>query len=343
MKKHNKKEQMRKRDYIILSCMFVAVADVLFFATLYKYVYAVTSAYNIKMLMGCLIIFTITGVLLTRSNDRYYINILINLILGTGTYTMLMFMYSRQFFVVGYGAFLLIILVTLIHSIAVAVVNRHRVSAGRIVKASMLGNRKLSAFILACLLLFSPIYVLSGCVSTDPETSGESAVSETQDLNRLAVAMNDATWNEKSMKERADAVQTLVCVICDELGVEDYPAVKIEKMNDYTYALYREARNEITVNTKLLNGKPEDIIETTAHETYHKYQNKIVAVYNGIDDEQKKLALFDKARKYYSELGNYVSGEKDFEKYKNQALESDAREFAKQEKEKLLNIIENSR
>ena len=323
--------------------MFIAVAAVLFFATLYKYVYAVTSVYNINMLVGCLIIFTITGVLLTKSNDRYYINILINLILGTGTYTMLMFMYSRQFFVVGYGAFLLIILVTLIHSIAVAVVNRHRVSAGRIVKASMLGNRKLSAFILACLLLFSPIYVLSGRVSTDPQASGESAVSETQDLNRLAVAMNDTTWNEKSMKERADAVQTLVCVICGELGVEDYPAVKIEKMNDYTYALYREARNEITVNTKVLNGKPEDIIETVSHETYHKYQHKIVALYNSMDSEEKKLVLFDKAREYYSELGNYVSGEKDFEKYKNQALESDAREFAQQETEKLLNIIKNSR
>lgn len=343
MKKHNKKEQMRKRDYIILSCMFVAVADVLFFATLYKYVYAVTSAYNIKMLMGCLVIFTITGVLLTRSNDRYYINILINLILGTGTYTMLMFMYSRQFFVVGYGAFLLIILVTLIHSIAVAVVNRHKVSARRIVKASMLGNRKLSAFILAGLLLFSPIYILSGRISTEPEAAGESAMSETQDLNRLAVAMNDTTWNERSMKERADAVQTLVCVICGELGVEDYPAVKVEKMNENTYALYRETKNEITVNTKVLNGKPEDIIETVSHETYHKYQHKIVALYNSMDSEEKKLVLFDKAREYYSELGNYVSGEKDFKKYKNQALESDAREFAKQEKEKLLNIIENSR
>lgn len=323
--------------------MFVAVADVLFFATLYKYVYAVTSAYNIKMLMGCLVIFTITGVLLTRSNDRYYINILINLILGTGTYTMLMFMYSRQFFVVGYGAFLLIILVTLIHSIAVAVVNRHKVSARRIVKASMLGNRKLSAFILAGLLLFSPIYILSGRISTEPEAAGESAMSETQDLNRLAVAMNDTTWNERSMKERADAVQTLVCVICGELGVEDYPAVKVEKMNENTYALYRETKNEITVNTKVLNGKPEDIIETVSHETYHKYQHKIVALYNSMDSEEKKLVLFDKAREYYSELGNYVSGEKDFKKYKNQALESDAREFAKQEKEKLLNIIENSR
>lgn len=343
MKKHNKKEQMRKRDYIILSCMFVAVADVLFFATLYKYVYAVTSAYNIKMLMGCLVIFTITGVLLTRSNDRYYINILINLILGTGTYTMLMFMYSRQFFVVGYGAFLLIILVTLIHSIAVAVVNRHKVSARRIVKASMLGNRKLSAFILAGLLLFSPIYILSGRISTEPEAAGESAMSETQDLNRLAVAMNDTTWNERSMKERADAVQTLVCVICGELGVEDYPAVKVEKMNENTYALYRETKNEITVNTKVLNGKPEDIIETVSHETYHKYQHKIVALYNSMDSEEKKLVLFDKAREYYSELGNYVSGEKDFEKYKNQALESDAREFAQQETEKLLNIIKNSR
>ena len=343
MKKHNKKEQMRKRDYIILSGMFIAVAGVLFFATLYKYVYAVTSTYNINMLMGCLVIFTTTGVLLTKSNDRYYINIFINLILGTGTYTLLMFMYSRQFCIIGFGTFLLIILVTLIHSIAVAVVNRHRVSARRIVKASMLGNRKLSAFILAGLLIFSPIYILSGRVSTEPETAVESAMSETQDLNRLVAAMNDTTWNEKSMKERADAVQTLVCVICGELGVEDYPAVKVEKMNENTYALYREAKNEITVNTKVLNGKPEDIIETVSHETYHKYQHKIVALYNSMDSEAKKLVLFDKAREYYSELGNYVSGEKDFEKYKNQALESDAREFAQQETEKLLNIIKNSR
>lgn len=343
MKKHNKKEQMRKRDYIILSGMFIAVAGVLFFATLYKYVYAVTSTYNINMLMGCLVIFTTTGVLLTKSNDRYYINIFINLILGTGTYTLLMFMYSRQFCIIGFGTFLLIILVTLIHSIAVAVVNRHKVSARRIVKASMLGNRKLSAFILAGLLLFSPIYILSGRISTEPEAAGESAMSETQDLNRLAVAMNDTTWNERSMKERADAVQTLVCVICGELGVEDYPAVKVEKMNENTYALYRETKNEITVNTKVLNGKPEDIIETVSHETYHKYQHKIVALYNSMDSEEKKLVLFDKAREYYSELGNYVSGEKGFEKYKNQALESDAREFAQQETEKLLNIIKNSR
>lgn len=343
MKKHNKKEQMRKRDYIILSGMFIAVAGVLFFATLYKYVYAVTSTYNINMLMGCLVIFTTTGVLLTKSNDRYYINIFINLILGTGTYTLLMFMYSRQFCIIGFGTFLLIILVTLIHSIAVAVVNRHKVSARRIVKASMLGNRKLSAFILAGLLLFSPIYILSGRISTEPEAAGESAMSETQDLNRLAVAMNDTTWNERSMKERADAVQTLVCVICGELGVEDYPAVKVEKMNENTYALYRETKNEITVNTKVLNGKPEDIIETVSHETYHKYQHKIVALYNSMDSEEKKLVLFDKAREYYRELGNYVSGEKDFEKYKNQALESDAREFAQQETEKLLNIIKNSR
>ena len=289
MKKNNRKEQMRKKEYILFSSMMPIIVSVLFYGTLYKSVYAVTSVYSGRIFLECLTIFTITGVLLTINNDRYYRNIFINLVMGTGTYTLFMFMYSRQFCIIGFGTFFLIILVTLIHSIAVAVVNRHRVSARRIVKESMLGNRKLSAFILAGLLIFSPIYVLSGRVSTEPEALSESAMSETQDLNRLAVVMNDSTWNEKSMKERADAVQKLVCVICGELGVEDYPAVKVEKMNENTYALYREAKNEITVNTKVLNGKPEDIIETVSHETYHKYQNKIVFVYNSIDGEQKSL------------------------------------------------------
>ena len=298
MKKHNKKEQMRKKDCVILSCMFAAIAGVLFhiYVTLYKHVYVVMNIYNINMLVGCLVIFTITGVLLTRNNDRYYINIFINIILGTGTYTLIMFMYSGQFFVLRYRFILLIILAVLINSIAVAVVNRHRTSVAGIIKTSMLRNRKLSAFLLAGLLL--GLYIISSRGISEFGVSSGSKMSEAQALSRLSVAMDDSTWNEKSMKEKMDAAQMLVGVICGELGIEDYPAVKIEKLNenkpgsydDFTkLGTYNDLRNEITLDTKLMNGEPEDIIETVAHETYHANQNNVVSVYHIMDSKRKSL------------------------------------------------------
>ncbi len=342
MRKHKrKKEQMCKRDYIICTCMMTFVSGVLFYVVLYKSVYEVTSICSSNIMCWCLFIFVTTGMFLTKGNDRYYINIFVSMILGTGTYTMLMFWYSREYSMVGFITFTLIIIVSMTNSTAVVLVNRKRVSTGRIIKASMLGNRRLSAIILAGLLLFSPLYIFLGRTIIEPKIKGNIQVSESH--SGFAEALNESLWNEKNVEDKADAVQMIVDEVCGDLGVDDIPSVKILKMNDYTNAAYNAAKNEIKVNTKLLERMPEDVIESVSHETYHKYQHELATLYESMTKKQQKLALFNEAREYIDEFENYTSGEDDFEKYRNQALEVNARHFARIETDKLLDIIKESR
>ena len=151
----------------------------------------------------------------------------------------------------------------------------------------------------------------------------EIKASETNvnDLRAKIQRLNDfknANWDKLSEKEKNEIetiIGNLTSVIGKELDLKEMPKLETYHANDDSvYGAYDSKNNIIYLNTTHLTDGMETI-DTLAHEMRHAWQNNSTS---------------DKAERFKSDLEHPKNPTINYEAYKEQASEQDAREYATQ-------------
>lgn len=150
-------------------------------------------------------------------------------------------------------------------------------------------------------------------------------------------------WDELNVAEKERVIRSIALIEKEELGISNDVEITVstEKMSDYTCGYYIDSSKEIFINYKYLNeGKLENVLQTILHEMHHAFVHYTV---ENIDYESELVQdnfYYKQAREWKENTENYISSNINYDKYKNQPIEADARAYAEERVEYYLEYIE---
>lgn len=138
-------------------------------------------------------------------------------------------------------------------------------------------------------------------------------------------------WEQLSIREQKQAVEKLADYNAEILGVEDKPRIIYYNADDpYDFGGYSAKQNAIYINEYNMQDAAETA-DTISHEYRHKYQH----------ERADKLET-ERDLEYRDGFDNYIRAEDDYQGYKEQLVESDARSYAQAVKDKIASYSEPS-
>lgn len=146
-------------------------------------------------------------------------------------------------------------------------------------------------------------------------------------------------WESYSPQEKITELQYLCDYEAQKLGI---PSVKIstKKLNSYVLGSHISESEEIIIDLEHLeDDTSENVVSTCLHEIYHSYQAYVVKNIDW-DSELAKSEFCREAALWKDNLSNYTSGLWDYDTYKKQPLEIDAKNFAEKECEEIFSNVE---
>lgn len=168
-----------------------------------------------------------------------------------------------------------------------------------------------------------------------PNTSSTSDIVTTeltyeQSLYNLQNKLTEDNWNSLTYDEKIELLQEVVECESLYLGIKDYPLVYTKSLTNLSkLAFYSNSKNEICINDYIIDiSTLSSSLNIILHETYHTYQHELCDAYAQLDDESKKLYIFNDIEQYIYEFTNYIDCENDYDGYYDQLCELYAREHA---------------
>lgn len=131
-------------------------------------------------------------------------------------------------------------------------------------------------------------------------------------------------WERLSLDDRKESIERLADYNDDILGIEHKPSI------DYyggdapgEYGAFSGAKNSLAINERNLDDGPETA-DTVSHEFRHAYQY-----------QRAQNPVSERDLLFSENFDNYVSPEQDYSGYKDQILESDARDYAQRFRDRI--------
>lgn len=197
--------------------------------------------------------------------------------------------------------------------------------------------------LLAVLLLAVPaawgVWSSRNC-PTELRQTQTAATAQAHSTEFLFGFAEDA-WSAASLDEKAARAEQLVSYELAMLGVPaDGMEVSFKELDEDRLGYYSAASQQIVLDrTELQDGSVWEVIDTIAHETFHAQQAYVVTNIDW-DNASTQAAYYDTARRWLRNYQTgYISGEEDLLGYYYQPLEADARAYAKEETERLQELI----
>lgn len=148
-------------------------------------------------------------------------------------------------------------------------------------------------------------------------------IDEVKSSEVLSTFKQDA-WEQLTIQEQKQAVEKLADHNAEILGIEDKPQIAYYKSDDPSdFGGYSAKQNAIYINENNMQDAAETA-DTISHEYRHKYQH----------ERAEKLET-ERDLEYKEGFDNYIRAEDDYQGYKEQLVESDARAYAQAVKEKI--------
>ncbi len=148
-----------------------------------------------------------------------------------------------------------------------------------------------------------------------------------EDIERLDSSLESFTsenWEQLSLDEQKEKMTDLAEYIIDVTGLENPPHIEFyNNEQEGDYGGFNRMTNTLSINEHMLYQNDE-AADTVAHELWHALQ------YQRASNPRTKLDAM-----YAENFNDYISPEEDFEGYQSQILESEARAFAQQIKDRL--------
>ncbi len=127
----------------------------------------------------------------------------------------------------------------------------------------------------------------------------------------------DDMWANSTLESKAEIVAKWSMFVAEKVGLKEMPTVEIYPAeNNGEYGSYCRDDNTVRLNENTLES-PQQTFNTIAHELWHAHQWDCACEPKNYRDIM-----------YHYNLTNYISPELNFDLYKNQLVESEARAFA---------------
>ena len=159
-----------------------------------------------------------------------------------------------------------------------------------------------------------------------PSQGGEDEDVQAE-VDRLADRVNvenlpdfePETWDRLSLDGKRDSIETFAGYNADILGLDHKPSTEYYQSDDPgDYGRFNNQTNSLEINESNLSDGLE-AADTVAHESRHAYQ------YQHAQNPESEQDF-----RFRDNFDDYISPEQDFAGYKDQILESDARDHAQQ-------------
>ncbi len=148
-----------------------------------------------------------------------------------------------------------------------------------------------------------------------------------ENIERLDSSLESFTsenWEKLSLDEQKEKMNDLAEYIIDVTGLENPPRIEFyNNEQEGDYGGFDRTTNTLSINEHMLYQNDE-AADTVAHELWHALQ------YQHASNPRTKLDAM-----YAENFNDYISPNEDFEGYQSQILESEARAFAQQIKDRL--------
>jgi hypothetical protein len=145
------------------------------------------------------------------------------------------------------------------------------------------------------------------------------------DKERAEKTLSDfrpANWEQQNLDDKKQSIEQLANYHADILGIDNKPGVSYYNNRDpRDFGGYSPSANVLSINEDNLGDGPETV-DTVSHEYRHAYQRQ-----RSENPENERDFMFQ------DNFRNYTKPEEDYEEYKNQILERDAREYAQRFKD----------
>lgn len=296
---------------------------------------------SLALLIGLVVASSIVGMLLTWKKRRNYVSLTVSLAIGFGTYFIIAYWEVAPIFtrllLVTQGIGVLGYLAVAIISYGDAVKSKKAANSlpnyvGHNVRncRNLIGT--VFAVVLLCLMglriLQVPIFRTKS--SLDADIPYGSAYEEAMNSNiEVICLLREDAWADLSVEERVNVLQVVADIEALHLGIPRIPVSADLIVDAGTLAYYRPSEKRITLSKDYLaNCLGHSALDSILHEMFHAYQHQIVEVYESLDEDSQKLALFNNAAQYSYEFENYSDGSIDFHAYYSQACEQHADQFA---------------
>lgn len=197
--------------------------------------------------------------------------------------------------------------------------------------------------LLAVLLLAVPaawgVWSSRNC-PTELRQTQTAATAQAHSTEFLFGFAEDA-WSAASLDEKAARAEQMVSYELAMLGVPaDGMEVSFKELDEIGSAIIALLRSRSCSTEPNCRTVPVwEVIDTIAHETFHAQQAYVVTNIDW-DNASTQAAYYDTARRWLRNYQTgYISGEEDLLGYYYQPLEADARAYAKEETERLQELI----
>lgn len=165
--------------------------------------------------------------------------------------------------------------------------------------------------------------------SVKAETSFRSAEEMMEENMDTLHLLQEEKWSGLSTNEKLSVLQTIANIERNYLGLPNELNVTANILNDDLLGQYNDATHTIIISLDVIEqSEARECLRTVTHECFHSYQARVVDVFKAASKENRRLRMFDAARKYDQEYAHYEDGSSDIEGYWNQALEEDARAYS---------------
>lgn len=147
-------------------------------------------------------------------------------------------------------------------------------------------------------------------------------------------------WETASLDSKTELAKQLAAYELAMLGVPDGIDVTVQPLDEDWLGYYSASSRQIVLSRSVLeSGTAQETMDTIAHEAYHAQQAYVVENI-AWDDAATQAAYYDQARRWLRNYqSGYVSGDEDILGYYFQPVEADARAYAKEETERLQELI----
>jgi len=153
-------------------------------------------------------------------------------------------------------------------------------------------------------------------------------VDETK-ASEVLSSFKQGNWEQLTIQEQKQAVEKLADYNAEILGVEDKPRIIYYNAEDpCDFGGYSAKQNAIYINEYNMHDAAETA-DTISHEYRHKYQH----------ERAEKLET-ERDLEFKDGFDNYIRAEDDYQGYKEQLVEADARAYAQSVKDKISSYSE---
>lgn len=149
-------------------------------------------------------------------------------------------------------------------------------------------------------------------------------------------------WKDMTFEERKQWIEDYYKDLCKKLGMPETD-FKVEDLRDPDNGDYRGSYNNggifgwfrsLTIDSDNVKGDdPFEVMETIGHETRHQYQHYLVEH----PDKRPANISEETVKSWKDNINNYKRAENDYEAYRNQPIEADARQAGEQAADEYIN------